>query len=896
MKNQVAPPDPLELALRRSGLTEAGLDLVREVRRRNAPVSDPGLGAVTGHFQSRKMSRNVLSGSRTVERVMFCQLDQPVHPAIEFHEQPFWVEKVVYRKLNALRTTHISRERVDVLVIERHPEDVERVRVVAREAKTWEEIEELVRTDPARYEFDAQGRPHDRVLESLFMERWGIEHEMWTNRDVPIVLYENWVHVADYVDRPIDVDAQIAARALRKAREFPGDSLEQLHERVPELTVDVRNQLFANQLRNRGDDTPALFGNLHVAHLTQPKLVRVFASRLAADAILYEPARRPAPARRFSLVDGARLRFGDKEFQIVAINNEKAKVLLQVSGAGAASLMDRSVLEQLVEQGEVTGALQAPPSIASLMKDLSPKAEIRMGHRLDRLRKMRAGDRARNSSERRLLADSKAREQSGVPWEGAACPNFVRIGRRGERRVPSNSIDFAKEILETYYLIPIVDGALKSVRMAYDTYTLEARKSSLPAISRGTFISILEEHWSKADIAGLRRGRKAAAQVELAAPLRSGSARHGLGVWERAHIDHTRVDMVLIDLATGEVVSMHAWLSLARDAYSGRMLAYVLAWHSPSVLTLQLLLRDLVARWHRLPQFFVVDNGREFKSVFFVNFCKRYEIHIDDRPSKKAKYGGPIEEGLQRINEFLQQLSGSTVTLQKVREQDSRLDPQHHAKWSLPQLELEVVQPFLFEVFDVAALPVSGRSPRDIYAESVATSGERPNDYVAYDEDFLVYSAPYTQKKDHKVYPDGTIRIGPISYSCTALRQKGLPHKVPTRFEPSNIALAWVFIDEKWHKCESERFRHLDGHSSAELELATKEYRTRFRRDAKNPAEIVQFLLDSKTVEMQLLRQRQSEQRQPVRLVSPADRPPTDGPLEASEIVHRDAVRTLSDE
>ena len=128
-----------------------------------------------------------------------------------------------------------------------------------------------------------------------------------------------------------------------------------------------------------------------------------------------------------------------------------------------------------------------------------------------------------------------------------------------------------------------------------------------------------------------RQGPRVAYQQQPAINPTAPNENHGDYPFHLAHIDHTQVDVELVDEDTGESIG-RPWISVMIDGYSRRVLAFYLSFDSPSYTACLMLLRECVRRHQRLPATVVVDNGAEFRSVAFESFLALYKVTLRLRP------------------------------------------------------------------------------------------------------------------------------------------------------------------------------------------------------------------------------------------------------------------------
>lgn len=210
--------------------------------------------------------------------------------------------------------------------------------------------------------------------------------------------------------------------------------------------------------------------------------------------------------------------------------------------------------------------------------------------------------------------------------------------------------------------------------------------------------------------------------------------------FERVHIDHTLLDIVLIDSVTGEEIG-RPWLTIAIDAYTRRILGHVLTFDAPGAGKVMLIMRDIVARYGRLPTMFVVDNGSEFKSTYFQATVAAYDRSIEYRPPGDPRFGALIESCFGKIDrDFIHALEGNTVGRKDLRAQDPKHDASITAIWDLPHLE-ELLATYFYEVYDQMRSKTAGLSPRQRFEKSLAEAGVADTEAISDDKHFRVMTA-----------------------------------------------------------------------------------------------------------------------------------------------------------
>jgi len=141
-------------------------------------------------------------------------------------------------------------------------------------------------------------------------------------------------------------------------------------------------------------------------------------------------------------------------------------------------------------------------------------------------------------------------------------------------------------------------------------------------------------------------------------------------------IDHTQVDIMIIDQATRETTG-RPWITLAIDVMTRMVTGFHLGLEPPSRTSIGLCLlhavfdktawmaeRDIDASWPigGLPEALHVDNGADFRSRAFVRACCNHGIQIRWRPIGEPHFGGHIERLIGTTMGAVQMLPGSTFS------------------------------------------------------------------------------------------------------------------------------------------------------------------------------------------------------------------------------------------
>ena len=144
---------------------------------------------------------------------------------------------------------------------------------------------------------------------------------------------------------------------------------------------------------------------------------------------------------------------------------------------------------------------------------------------------------------------------------------------------------------------------------------------------------------------------------------------------EVVQIDHTQVDLFLIDEITRKPMQSRPWLTLAVDVFTRMVTGFHLSLNPPSRVSVSLCLlhavydktawlqeRQIQVPWPvaGLPETVHVDNGADFRSRAFVSACRNEGIRTLWRLPGTPHYGGHIERLIGTVMGRVHLLPGST--------------------------------------------------------------------------------------------------------------------------------------------------------------------------------------------------------------------------------------------
>jgi putative transposase len=155
-----------------------------------------------------------------------------------------------------------------------------------------------------------------------------------------------------------------------------------------------------------------------------------------------------------------------------------------------------------------------------------------------------------------------------------------------------------------------------------------------------------------------------------------------------------------------------------------------------------MLLRDLIRRHGRMPDFIITDHGSDFESNDFQRVAKLYGGHIRYRAKSEPRGGAVLERLFGTINtEYIHNLDGNTKLMKYVRTVTKSVNPKYFTTWTIPALH-GGFDYFFEKVYGCENHPALAGSPNDIFDKRIIETGERRNKWVRYDRFFKIETLP----------------------------------------------------------------------------------------------------------------------------------------------------------
>ena len=242
-----------------------------------------------------------------------------------------------------------------------------------------------------------------------------------------------------------------------------------------------------------------------------------------------------------------------------------------------------------------------------------------------------------------------------------------------------------------------------------------------------TFITSLVKDLPAYDVHAARYG-KSAAEHKFRNAVNSVNTSRPL---ERVEVDHTRMDLIVVDPATGITLG-RPWLTLVIDHYSKCILGFNLSFDSPSHMTVARALKmalkpkvNINNRWPSIkgewPMFgmmqnLVVDNGLEFHGMSLEDACLMMGINISYCPRKKGWWKATVERAIGTLNRSVSDgLPGRTFS--SIKE---KADYKAEQKAILPLEVLEeMIAKWIVDIYHETVHESLGKKPSSVWKEKI---------------------------------------------------------------------------------------------------------------------------------------------------------------------------------
>jgi len=816
-------PEAFQQWCRTLALAPGACDLLATIRA-SQPVRrvTSRAGNVSGLYPSDKMGVTIQFESHTVELWAILVMDRDPE-VLEFFDQPHIFKLRYLAKSGKKMQGHYYTP--DFLVLRK-------TSVAFEEWKTEADLKRLAALCPSRYQQMEDGiwrcPPAEAACEPL-----GLTFRVHSSAELHPTYIDNLIFLADYFGVPLSVPTQVYTSIVERVCEIPGLPLAAL---VSDGSGVRPNDVYVMLAK------ATLYADLSAAPLIQHGRVRLYLSEDAARAYAHlRPARltsrvgSPLPEVTASLTPNTPLLWDGLCWTLI---NPGETTTTLLSEKGQPIQIPSSLFFQALETGVITR-----PGLSEELPTSHPE--------VDRLMDMASPDDQREANERYALVIAYLQGEKDL-YAGIAPRTLHRwvarfreaeakygcgyVGLLPRRASQGNHTPKApqasRDLMETFMTEQFETPRRTPAASVYRAYEQECRKRQLVPLSVAAFYVAIGQRATPHQTEAREGARAAYPERPWIWELASSTPRHGSRPFEMVHIDHTELDIEVRCSFTGELLGK-PWVTFMMDAYSRRVLAVYLTFDPPSYRSVMMVLRICVQRYERLPQFLIVDGGREFNSVYFESLLAHYRCTKKNRPWSQPHFGSVIERLFDTTNtQFLYTRLGNTQAAKRARLMTKAVDPKAHALWTLSDLYTYLVE-YVYQVYDQNEHSSLGMSPQAAYLWGMRQGGEREHCSVKYSDRFLKDTCPTTRKGTAVVQKGSGVKINHFYYWNNAFRNpEVIKTAVPVRYDAFDITTAYAQVEGRWVTCRSP-FVALSGHTERELFLATQELRQSAKRDGK---------------------------------------------------------------
>lgn len=730
------------------------------------------------------------------------------------------------------------------------------------ECKTESELRKLAQEHPDRYRVDGSGRWRSPPAEAAVAE-FGFTFRIRSTNENNWALIENLEFLKDYLAAP--------------GLQVPDDDKQALLGFFKGLAWSTVADLVKGNLKANADTIykliiqHELYFDLFNDRLSDYEHALVFRDKLASEAYGAFARSEVGLANRggsgLELQLGARFLWDGKAWEVVNLGDRLISArslgveaaLIELSKDQLAALAREGKIAVPPEDSDGQCAKQEAQEILGrcsplqleianqryqvLFDESTPKANPMAGRK----------KRARANW---MAAWRRAERRYGFGFLGLV-PNLEHRQGNHERKISSTALSIIEQVFYKHWADP------KRKRMAamWGEARLLCHEAGVEAMSLKTFRSEIAKRKTHKDIVKRLGVKGAYADEPEFLTLEYTTPRHGTRPFQIGHVDHTPINLVLLDKEQKEVL-VTVWLTLMIDAYSRTVLAFYLSLDPPSYRSDMMIIRECVRKHGRLPKFIVVDQGSDFGGVYFESVLARFKVNKKERPGAKARFGSVIERLFRTtMEQFIYALAGNTQAYENFRAVSPEVAPMKHAVWTFDRLAVRLNE-YFENVYHSMVHETLGSTPRQAFVDGLTLSGSRIHTVIPYDKDFLIMTCPSTKKGTARVTQHG-VKINYELYRAPVFLQPGIKGTdIPVRYEPFNPAIAYGYVNGQWHELHSQHFEHYSGYTEREIRIAAEKLTLQNRQRGKSQtvnAEILAEFLRTTDAEESIARQRKRD-------------------------------------
>lgn len=825
------------------GTPSTGQKLILNARI-EAPVRDVTSkgGNVITVLSSQKMARDIWTESRHIEFAVAVTKEH-AKDVLEYYAQPC-----------ELKLDLIEESTGKIRAI-KHIPDYLTIRDDGFTLEEWKSEAKLLRLAekfPYRYVRTNDGQWYSPQIEKQLADL-GLRYRIFSEQSIPRRRVENLLDLADYFllgAEPLPADG--IDRLNTALTEYGALSFFELLREPYNFSADFLNQAIANNL---------IATNLDGEALADKRAFFLYRDTALRDLLIADrPVGHVPGAEHFSLeiAAGSRFLFEGQELTMTIVGDES----IVCSRQDRSNIqLTREWIELAHENGQVIAERKDG---ATSGREISLYSQEELGTALRRqalIDSMNSEGKVSPRTLRRWAARALAALANGDNTTLALVPLNASKGNRTQR-LTETQIRLMDEVIDIEWRDSKAINYSTCFGKMKDAFTDTNEKPP----SYPTLIARIKARQTNRDVRA-RVGKRAAYQEDVFIDvLYYDSPVHGSRPFQYVHIDHTEVDIELISSRTGKPLG-RPWLTLAVDAWSRRIVAFYLSFDPPSYHADMMVVRDMVRRFNRLPEFIIVDNGSDFMSLAFKTFLRVMGTNLRFRPAGKPRHGAVLERMFGRLNtEYIHNLAGNTKATKNVRMVSGSHLPKNLAEWTLFSL-YQGLQHWAFEYYDQETHPALAESPRDAFRRGLRENGRRPQRHIACNRDFLIATCPPVDRTGVRtVDPQRGVKFDHRFYANIAFKAwKVAGNSLPVRYDPWDGSSVYVRLKDEWVQASCRSLHGLGQLTDIEKRALTAEYNRRLKvpdDDEQHAQRLHEFLqVFTPKGALALLFERQSENK-----------------------------------
>lgn len=739
---------------------------IREVKSRG--------GNVITFMASRKMGREIRTESRHIEfaAAVDHEFDSQV---IEYYAQPCALKLELVN--SATGEIHNIHHFPDFLVIRDDGFTLEEWKSEAKLARLSEKY-------PYRYVKVTDGQWTSPQIERQLAEL-GIRYCIYSDKAIPRRRVENLLHLADYFHPAAEPCAEEDLQRLTVALAEHGSRyLSELMSDPFGFSADFLFKAVADHL---------VVADLDQETLTNPRRCRLYRDATLREFMAGEIYIGTVPGQErftFDIAEGARFEFEAQELTMSLIGD---KEIICTRRDGAPVTLTRDWLVDALERGRIVPL----HSDCSATFDLTCYTQAQLQSGMQRQAILDSDGQLGKVSDRTLrrwMARQNVALANGGHKVLAIVPRTHAKGNRSVRLTEQQD-EILRYIIATHWRTNKAINFKTCHRMLSDA----CNAAGIRAPSYPTLIARVKANETDNDLR-IRHGKRMAYQMgEFVDVLYFDTPVHGSRPFQYVHIDHTQLDIELISSRTGKCLG-RPWLSIAIDAWSRRIVAFYLTFDPPSYHSVMMVMRDMVRRFQRLPEFIVVDNGRDFMSAAFETFLQVMGVHLRFRPAGQPRHGAVMERIFGRAHsEYVHNLAGNTKATKNVRMVTGKHLPANFAEWTLESMYYGF-EYWATEYYDQERHPTLDCSPREAFLRGIKESGSRPQRRILYNRDFLIATCPPVDREGlRQVNRQRGVKVNGMLYWNPEFRDPRFDgQRLPVRYDPWDASSVYMRYKDRW--------------------------------------------------------------------------------------------------